>query len=84
MGVGRMWQESRFCKSFNGFDTDVVFEKRGSTVAVPEGTPDTITITISREDAEDLYEQRFGCGCNESGISNAVENACRAALEGER
>ena len=44
----------------------------------------TVTITISREDAEDLYEQRFGCGCGESGFSNAVENAIRAALEGEK
>jgi len=48
------------------------------------GDCECVTITISREDAEELFNQRFGCGCGEAGYSDAVESALRAALEGER
>ena len=82
LGVGRMWQKSQFCTLIDGFDTDVILEKRGSVIAVPEGTPDTITITISRATAEGVVHDLPEASADFA--FGRVALACRAALEGEK
>lgn len=79
LGVGRMWQASQFCYSLDGFDTDVILEKRGSVIAVPEGTPDTVTITISRTLADVLAHEWIPLDDEDPMIE--LFDACREAVE---
>ena len=81
-GAGEMWQDSQVCTSFPGFDTDVIFEKRNDRIAEPEGTPETVTITISREDAESVVRDLPEASADF--VFGRVALACRAVLEGER
>ena len=83
-GAGEMWQDSQVCTSFPGFDTDVIFEKRDDWIAEPEGTPETVTVKISRDDAEIVADSLETSYLEWNRRDNARLAAIfRAALEGE-
>jgi len=57
------------------------FSEHGEPCLCNQFTPDTVTITISREDAE-AFQDPDGNWVN--GSTERLAASCRAALEGER